>query len=200
MSNHLSYADPVFIGAAFPRKIRYLAYTGLAKSRIMRLVFKLTETLTVSQERSLASIKKSVRKLNSGVPLVFLLRRYFQTRNSFAFMRGSILLLQANVPIVPVHLDGVWGSIFSMKGGSFLRKTRKFPYEITVRVGQPINPKVSSTAEVRSQVMELGRLSFNSRLKEGKTHWITSNTRFFGIPKLKLLNPMMVRFGKNQIF
>ena len=33
------------------------------------MVFKLTETPTVSQERSLASIKKSVRKLNSGVPL-----------------------------------------------------------------------------------------------------------------------------------
>ena len=117
-------------------------------------------------------------------------------------MRGSILLAkQANVPIVPVHLDGVWGSIFSMKGGKFLgKKPESVPYEITVRVGQPINPKLSSTAEVRSQVMELGRLSFNSRLKEGKTHWITSNTRFFGIPKLKLFNPMMVRFGKNQIF
>ena len=85
VSNHLSYADPVFIGAAFPRKIRYLAYTGLEKSRIMRLVFKLTETLTVSQERSLASIKKSVRKLNSGSPSLCLCRgRYFQTRNSFA--------------------------------------------------------------------------------------------------------------------
>ena len=28
VSNHLSYADPVFIGAAFPRKVRYLAYSG----------------------------------------------------------------------------------------------------------------------------------------------------------------------------
>ena len=171
VSNHLSYADPVFIGAAFPRKIRYLAYTGLAKSRIMRLVFKLTETLTVSQERSLASIKKSVRKLNSGVPLcVFAEGGISRLGTLLPFMRGSILLAkQANVPIVPVHLDGVWGSIFSMKGGKFFKKKpESFPYEITVRVGQPINPKVSSTAEVRSQVMELGRLSFNSRLKEGK--------------------------------
>ena len=118
VSNHLSYADPVFIGAAFPRKIRYLAYTGLAKSRIMRLVFKLTETLTVSQERSLASIKKSVRKLNSGVPLcVFAEGGISRLGTLLPFMRGSILLAkQANVPIVPVHLDGVWGSIFSMKG------------------------------------------------------------------------------------
>ena len=107
VSNHLSYADPVFIGAAFPRKIRYLAYTGLEKSRIMRLVFKLTETLTVSQERSLASIKKSVRKLNSGVPLcVFAEGGISRLGTLLPFMRGSILLAQqANVPIVPVHLD-----------------------------------------------------------------------------------------------
>ena len=118
-------------------------------------------------------------------------------------MRGSILLAkQANVPIVPVHLDGVWGSIFSMKGGKFFKKKpESFPYEITVRVGQPINPKVSSTAEVRSQVMELGRLSFNSRLKEGKDALDYLKYKIFrNTEKLKLLNPMMVRFGKNQIF
>ena len=30
VSNHLSYADPVFIGAAFPRKVRYLAHKDLS--------------------------------------------------------------------------------------------------------------------------------------------------------------------------
>ena len=58
VSNHLSYGDPVFIGAAFPRKIRYLAFEGLANSSLMRIIFRLTETETISSERSLDSIKK----------------------------------------------------------------------------------------------------------------------------------------------
>ena len=69
VSNHLSYADPVLIGAAFPRKIRYLAYAGLAGSRIMDFVFRLTKTLTVSSEKSLESIRVSVKSLKKGTPL-----------------------------------------------------------------------------------------------------------------------------------
>jgi acyl-[acyl-carrier-protein]-phospholipid O-acyltransferase/long-chain-fatty-acid--[acyl-carrier-protein] ligase len=167
VSNHLSYGDPVFIGAAFSRKVRYLAYSGLANSRIMKMVFHLTKTVTVSPEKSLDSIKASVEKLKEGLPLcVFAEGGISRMGVVFPFKRGVLLLAKkANVPILPVHVDRVWGSVFSMSGGKFFNKWPiRFPYPITVRAGSLISPNDANTDNVRIQVLELGRQSFNQRL------------------------------------
>ena len=171
VSNHLSYADPVFIGAAFPRKIRYLAYSGLADSRIMRQVFDLTNTVTVSPDRSLESIKTCVNRLKKGTPLcVFAEGGISRLGTIFSFKRGVFLLAkQADVPILPVHLDGVWGSVFSMERGKFFQKWPiSFPYRVSVHVGSSIDASHADPENVRSKVMELGRLSFTERLPRGQ--------------------------------
>ena len=167
VSNHLSYADPVLIGAAFPRKIRYLAYAGLAGSRIMDFVFRLTKTLTVSSEKSLESIRESVKSLKKGTPLcVFAEGGISRAGNLLPFMRGPVLLAKkANVPLIPVHLDGVWGSVFSMDRGKFFRKRpRKIPYPVTVRVGCPVDNRQTDPDVCLYEVMKLGRDSFHARI------------------------------------
>ena len=168
VSNHLSYADPVFIGAAFPRKVRYLAYSGLAESFLLRFVFRLTDTLTVSTDKSLSSIKESVKRLKGGLPLcVFAEGGISRVGVILPFMRGPILLAQkANVPVIPVHLDGVWGSVFSMSEGRFFKKFPiSFPYRVTVRVGKPLNRGEINQFACQNAVMELGRLSFAERME-----------------------------------
>jgi len=168
--NHLSFADPVFIGAAFPRKIRYLAYSGLAQSKVMRAVFKLTQTLTVSTEKSFKSMKESVHQLKTGTPLcVFAEGGISRLGLTLSFMRGSILLAQkARVPILPIHIDNAWGSVFSPERGKFFtKKPLSFPYKIKLSVGKPLNPSVVCLSDVRSEVIELGRLAFAERIANG---------------------------------
>ena len=168
VSNHLSYADPVFIGASFPRKVRYLAYSGLAESFLLRFVFRLTDTLTVSTDKSLSSIRESVKRLKGGLPLcVFAEGGISRVGVILPFMRGPILLAQkANVPVIPVHLDGVWGSVFSMSEGRFFKKFPiSFPYRVTVRVGKPLNRGEINQFACQNAVMELGRLSFAERIE-----------------------------------
>ena len=61
-----------------------------------------------------------------------------------------------DVPIVPVYLDRVWGSVFSYKGGKFLWKwPARFPYPVTVSFGAPLAP-TTSAAEVRIALMAVG--------------------------------------------
>jgi acyl-[acyl-carrier-protein]-phospholipid O-acyltransferase/long-chain-fatty-acid--[acyl-carrier-protein] ligase len=168
VSNHLSYADPVFIGAAFPRKVRYLAYSGLAQSRLMRFVFRITETLTVSPEKSLSSIRKTVQRLRDGTPLcIFAEGGISRIGMILPFMRGPFLLAtKAGVPVLPVHLDGVWGSVFSMEKGRFFTKIPlTFPYRVTVRVGPPLLKEEVDQTRCRQAVMELGRKSFAERVE-----------------------------------
>ena len=167
VSNHLSYADLVSIGAAFPRKIRYLAYSGLAQSSIMRFVFRLTDTVTVSTSRSLDSMKSCVRRLKEGLPLcVFAEGGISRTGSVFPFKRGVLLLAKrANVPICPVHIDGVWGSVFSMQRGRFFfKKPLSFPYHVTVRVGAEIKSNSVSSMDVQLAVLNLGLDSFAERI------------------------------------
>ncbi len=58
------------------------------------------------------------------------------------------------VPIIPVNLDGVWGSIFSFERGRFLWKLpRRIPYRVTVSFGKPM-PPTSTAVEVRAEVQE----------------------------------------------
>ena len=81
-------------------------------------------------------------------------------------MRGSILLAKsAKVSIIPTYLDGVWGSVFSNKGGCFFKKVpESFPYSISVSVGHPIQFEQATPESVRQAVLQLGRESFNQRL------------------------------------
>jgi acyl-[acyl-carrier-protein]-phospholipid O-acyltransferase/long-chain-fatty-acid--[acyl-carrier-protein] ligase len=69
-----------------------------------------------------------------------------------------------NVPIIPVHLDRVWGSIFSFERKKFIWKMpRQIPYPVTVSFGKPLPPAVKSD-DVRQAVLELGSRAFEHRL------------------------------------
>ena len=68
-----------------------------------------------------------------------------------------------NVPIIPVHLDNVWGSIFSFHGGkAYFKIPRQIPYPITVSYGKPMKSN-SNHNEVRREVVGLGTEAWSQR-------------------------------------
>ena len=80
------------------------------------------------------------------------------------FRRGFERLVKGrNAPIIPVHLDRVWGSIFSFSGGRFLRKLpERITYPVTVSF---VAPMASGTPafEVRQAVQDLGTAAWAFR-------------------------------------
>src|SRR5262249_27235413 len=82
------------------------------------------------------------------------------------FRRGMERIMKGvEAPIVPVNLDGVWGSIFSFAGGGpvFLEHPpRHIPYPIRVTFGQQL-PATASATDVRSAVQDLGADAFDRR-------------------------------------
>jgi acyl-[acyl-carrier-protein]-phospholipid O-acyltransferase/long-chain-fatty-acid--[acyl-carrier-protein] ligase len=73
-----------------------------------------------------------------------------------------------SAPIIPVHLDRIWGSIFSFEGGRVILKwPRELPYPVTVSFGRPM-PSGSTAHQVRQTVLELGAEAFGHRLAERK--------------------------------
>jgi acyl-[acyl-carrier-protein]-phospholipid O-acyltransferase/long-chain-fatty-acid--[acyl-carrier-protein] ligase len=65
--------------------------------------------------------------------------------------------------VIPVHLDQLWGSIFSFKDGKFFWKwPERIPYPVTVSFGTPM-PSTTKAEEVRQAIMELGSAAVEYR-------------------------------------
>ncbi|NIO11759.1 MAG: AMP-binding protein, partial [Deltaproteobacteria bacterium] len=67
------------------------------------------------------------------------------------------------VPIIPTHLDRIWGSIFSFIGGRFLTKLpERIPFPVRVSFGSPL-PAGTSAEQVRQAVQDLGEAAWQLR-------------------------------------
>ena len=68
------------------------------------------------------------------------------------FRRGYARIMKGvDAPVVPVHLDGVWGSIFSFERGRFLWKMpHRIPFPVTVSFGRALPPDAALRKSLRS--------------------------------------------------
>jgi acyl-[acyl-carrier-protein]-phospholipid O-acyltransferase/long-chain-fatty-acid--[acyl-carrier-protein] ligase len=81
------------------------------------------------------------------------------TRNGVMnkFQKGANFMIppDMDVPVIPIYMANVWGSIFSYYSGKIqLRRPLELPYRISITVGKPI-PKGSSPYMQRRIVSEL---------------------------------------------
>ena len=73
------------------------------------------------------------------------------------FKSGYLRMLPAgvDVPVVPVHLGLVWGSIFSRRFGQVrLRRPRRLPYPVAISFGRPLTRDVTPM-DARLAIQEL---------------------------------------------
>ena len=87
-----------------------------------------------------------------------------RTGNLLPFKRGFERIVDGlDVPIIPVYLDRVWGSIFSFKRGKFFWKLpERLPYPVTVAFGDAAAVDVDRAATC-------ARRSWNSAPRRWRT-------------------------------
>jgi acyl-[acyl-carrier-protein]-phospholipid O-acyltransferase/long-chain-fatty-acid--[acyl-carrier-protein] ligase len=90
-----------------------------------------------------------------------------RTGTLLPFRRGFERIVKGRqVPVIPAHLDRVWGSIFSFEGGRFLRKwPERIPYPVSVSFGAPL-PSDTPAYKLRDAVRTLGEEAW--RLRKSK--------------------------------
>jgi acyl-[acyl-carrier-protein]-phospholipid O-acyltransferase/long-chain-fatty-acid--[acyl-carrier-protein] ligase len=122
-----------------------------------------------------AAIQSARRELEAGhVVCIFAEGSVTRTGNLLPFKRGMEKIAEGlDVPVIPVHLDRVWHSIFSFAGGQFLGKTpRRWPYLVTVSFGAPLSStktKPASAWAARQAVEELGSEAAELTRERGAT-------------------------------
>jgi acyl-[acyl-carrier-protein]-phospholipid O-acyltransferase / long-chain-fatty-acid--[acyl-carrier-protein] ligase len=157
--NHLSHVDGALVGACIQRFVRFLVYKPYFEHWAANPLLRLLHAIPVGGGReAVKAIQAARHELESGhVVCIFAEGAISRTGNLLPFKRGLEKIVEGlDVPIVPVYLDRVWGSVFSFKGGRFLGKwPARFPYPVTVSFGAPL-PSSTPAAEVRVALMAVG--------------------------------------------
>jgi acyl-[acyl-carrier-protein]-phospholipid O-acyltransferase/long-chain-fatty-acid--[acyl-carrier-protein] ligase len=173
--NHMSFVDVALLVAATDRPIRFLIYQGLYDHPVVKPFARMVKAIPISGEQHpremLRSLKAATDALrNDEIVCIFAEGQITRTGQLLPFRRGLERIMKGvEVPIIPVNLDGVWGSIFSFDRGRFLWKMpRQIPYRVTVSFGRPMAP-ATTAADVRSAVQELQATAFETRKSSMKT-------------------------------
>jgi acyl-[acyl-carrier-protein]-phospholipid O-acyltransferase/long-chain-fatty-acid--[acyl-carrier-protein] ligase len=170
VANHLSFIDGLLVGACVQRFVRFMVYAPFFEMPLLGRLFKLMRAIPTGgggARGALAAIRRAREELQGGhVVCIFAEGAISRTGNMLPFKRGfEKIVADLDVPIVPVHLDQVWGSIFSFKDGKFFWKwPRRFFYPVTVTFGQPM-PAGTRAWDVRRKLLEMGGEAFQHRRK-----------------------------------
>jgi acyl-[acyl-carrier-protein]-phospholipid O-acyltransferase/long-chain-fatty-acid--[acyl-carrier-protein] ligase len=170
--NHMSHVDGFLVGACVQRFVRFLVYRPYYEKPMLRWFLSRIHAIPVAAGRdSLASLDRARKELEDGhVVCIFAEGEISRTANLLPFRRGLERIAGGlDVPIIPVYIDRVWGSIFSYERGKFFWKwPRRIPYSVTVAFGDPL-PSSATAPEVRLAVMELGSDTAGERHAAGDT-------------------------------
>jgi acyl-[acyl-carrier-protein]-phospholipid O-acyltransferase/long-chain-fatty-acid--[acyl-carrier-protein] ligase len=167
--NHVSMADAVLLIAALDRPVRFLMFKGSYDHPLVKPFAKILGVIPISSDQGpremIHSLRRATQALQDG-ELVCIFPEGQMTRigQMMPFRRGMERIIKGvDVPIIPVNLDGVWGSIFSFAGGRFLWKLpRHLPYPVRVTFGAQL-PSTSTAQEARQAVQDLGAEAFERR-------------------------------------
>ena len=171
----MSFVDVGLLIASTDRPIRFLMYQGIYDKKVIKPFAKMMKAIPISSEarpremiRSLRTATDALR--NDEIVCIFAEGQITRTGQLLPFRRGLERIIKGvDVPIIPVNLDGVWGSIFSFERGRFLWKMpRRIPYPVTVSIGAHM-PPTSNAIEVRNAVQELQADAFAQRKRRMRT-------------------------------
>jgi len=169
VSNHVTWVDGVLLLGNLPRHARMIIYSDYAKGGLLGWLMEQNGVIPINRSEGPKSILRSLqtaRELALSGELVCIFAEGQLTRlgQLLPFQRGVMKIVDGtDIPVIPVYLDGLWGSIFSFFQGKYFWKwPQKWPYPIGISFGRPIQSP-ESVHQIQQAVAALGVEALNLR-------------------------------------
>lgn len=173
--NHMSFVDGFLLMAAVDRPIRFVVDAGYATHPLFTWLMTAMKVIPISSAGGPRMILRALRSagqaLDDGeIVCIFPEGQITRTGTLLPFRRGFERIVKGRTaPIIPVHLDRVWGNIFSFTHGRFFSKwPERVPYPVTVSFGEP-QPATTPAYELRRLVRELAEAAWYLRKSDQET-------------------------------
>lgn len=168
--NHVSYVDGIMVSFAADRPMRFMIKRSIYDKAPK--FFHSLGAIPVSSSDKPAQIEESLeiarRAVRAGQSLmIFPEGQLTLTGNMIGFRKGfeRIVAGAPGASVVPAHLDGLWGSVFSMqKGPSLWDRIKEIPRPVSIRFGKPLER--ADTQSARLAVSELASDAMSWRIGE----------------------------------
>ncbi len=158
VANHVTYADALFLTMICPRPVRFIVAEEFMGYRLLAWVLEIFNSLPISTKNPREAILNAARGIENG-DLICIFPEGQLTRSGCLtpIRRGMELIARrAKAPIIPIYMDGLWGSIASFSRGRFFTKLpQSIPYPFTVAVGEPLEAETFSSRVVLRKFREL---------------------------------------------
>jgi 1-acyl-sn-glycerol-3-phosphate acyltransferase len=161
IANHITYMDGMVLNAAIDRPIRFVIDHDIYHVPAVKHFMDLNGAIPIEPNR--ASVKQALRKVSEAMKqgdlvVIFPEGSLTYTGNMIRFRFGvEWMAKRDNVPIVPVALKGLWGSIFSRKyrHSKWPMMPRSFRRKVHAKCGVVIPPEKAKINHLQRVMMKL---------------------------------------------
>lgn len=165
LSNHVSFFDWLFIGVAVERDVRFVMHEAHWKSFFFRWFFELYGVIPIAPKkdnpaRLIQAMNTIDGALADGELVVLFPEGTMTPDGELGTLRPGVerIVARRPVPVIPVGLRGLWGSMFSRKDGEPMTKwPRRFRARVEVEAGVPIAPDELTLARIEASLRALSR-------------------------------------------
>lgn len=161
--NHVSFVDAVVIAACVRRPIRFVMDHRIFSIPVLNFIFRTMRAIPIAPAKEdLAMMERAFAQaaeaLKAGeIVCIFPEGKITDTGELSRFRPGLQRILENTpVPVVPMALQGLWGSFFSrVSGGKAMRRLRGIFSRIALVAGTPVAPALATPEFLQATVLAL---------------------------------------------
>ena len=158
-SNHVSFVDPLIIGGMIRRPVNFVMYHKIYKIPVLNFIFRTGKAIPIASREEHPEILESAYRrihgvLAEGDVLGIFPEGKITSDGEIQPFRPGIdkIIAEQPVPVLPVALCNLWGSLFSRRDPLHKRRPYKLWSVIELKIGQPIPPEEVTAARLQKEV------------------------------------------------
>ena len=161
-SNHVSFVDPLIIGGMIRRPVNFVMYYRIYNLPLLKFIFRTGKAIPIASRAENPEILEAAYSRMRGVLAggdvlgIFPEGRITEDGEIREFRSGvEKIVAEQPVPVVPVALCNLWGSMFSRRDPLHRRRPYKLWSVIEMRIGPAIPAHEVSAARLEQEVRRL---------------------------------------------